>query len=121
EWLRGENRFEAKRGIAPNQHQEMRKTNRTLHLVARCWCAPVFVRADCGAATNGQPIRQRYRTISVADLAGSGRSMGLFRRATAPVLQRPCLPRLYLDIAMSALWQARSARTWCIMVHILDV
>src|SRR5450756_3204725 len=29
EWLRGENRFEAKRGIAPNQHQEMRKTNRT--------------------------------------------------------------------------------------------
>src|ERR1039457_511811 len=30
EWLRGENRFEAKRGIAPNQHQEMRKTNRTL-------------------------------------------------------------------------------------------
>src|ERR1039457_3308402 len=31
EWLRGENRFEAKRGISPNQHQEMRKTNRTLH------------------------------------------------------------------------------------------
>jgi hypothetical protein len=39
EWLRGENRFEAKRGIAPNQHQEMRKTNRTLLKMARCWCA----------------------------------------------------------------------------------
>ena len=31
EWLRGENRFEAKRGTTPNQHQEMRKTNSTLH------------------------------------------------------------------------------------------
>jgi hypothetical protein len=27
---------------------------------------PVFARADCGAATDGQPIRQRYRTISEA-------------------------------------------------------
>jgi len=26
---------------------------------------PVFARADCGAATDGQPIRQRYRQISV--------------------------------------------------------
>src|ERR1035441_5300907 len=30
---------------------------------------PVFARADCGAATDGQPIRQRYRTISEAFLA----------------------------------------------------
>jgi hypothetical protein len=30
EWLRGENRFEAKRGMALNQHQVIRKTNRTL-------------------------------------------------------------------------------------------
>jgi hypothetical protein len=30
EWLRGENRFEAKRGISPNQHQAARKANRIL-------------------------------------------------------------------------------------------
>lgn len=30
EWLRGENRFEAKRGVSPNQHQAIRKTVRTL-------------------------------------------------------------------------------------------
>jgi hypothetical protein len=30
EWLRGENRFEAKRGLSPNRHQVIRKTNRTL-------------------------------------------------------------------------------------------
>jgi hypothetical protein len=32
EWLRGENRFEAKRGISHNQHQVIRKTNRALPL-----------------------------------------------------------------------------------------
>ena len=32
EWLRGENRFEAKRGISHNQHQVIRKTNRSLPL-----------------------------------------------------------------------------------------
>jgi hypothetical protein len=30
EWLRGENRFEAKRGISPTRHRVIRKTNRTL-------------------------------------------------------------------------------------------
>jgi hypothetical protein len=30
EWLRGENRLEAKRGISPNRHSAKRKTNRTL-------------------------------------------------------------------------------------------
>ena len=30
EWLRGENRFEAKRGVSHNQHQVIQKTNRTL-------------------------------------------------------------------------------------------
>jgi hypothetical protein len=30
EWLRGENRFEATRGLAHNQHRVIRKTNRTL-------------------------------------------------------------------------------------------
>jgi hypothetical protein len=30
EWLRGENRFEAKRGVTPNRHQVTRETNRTL-------------------------------------------------------------------------------------------
>jgi hypothetical protein len=30
EWLRGENRFEAKRGISPTQDPVIRKTNRTL-------------------------------------------------------------------------------------------
>ncbi len=30
EWLRGENRFEAKRGVSPNRHQASRKTNRIL-------------------------------------------------------------------------------------------
>ena len=30
EWLRGENRFEAKRGISPNQHPAARKATRTL-------------------------------------------------------------------------------------------
>ena len=30
EWLRGENRFEAKRGVTPNRQQVTRETNRTL-------------------------------------------------------------------------------------------
>ncbi len=30
EWLRGENRFEAKRGLTPNRYQVKRETNRTL-------------------------------------------------------------------------------------------
>ncbi len=30
EWLRGENRFEAKRGVSPNRRQAIRKTIRTL-------------------------------------------------------------------------------------------
>jgi hypothetical protein len=30
EWLRGENRFEAKRGISPNRHQVTRESSRTL-------------------------------------------------------------------------------------------
>ena len=30
EWLRGENRFEAKRGVPPNRHQVVRPTNRVL-------------------------------------------------------------------------------------------
>jgi len=30
EWLRGENRFDAKRGISPTRDRVMRKTNRTL-------------------------------------------------------------------------------------------
>jgi len=30
EWLRGENRFEAKRGISPNRHQVARESSRTL-------------------------------------------------------------------------------------------
>ena len=30
EWLRGENRFEAKRGISPNQYQATRESSRTL-------------------------------------------------------------------------------------------
>jgi hypothetical protein len=30
EWLRGENRFEAKRGVSHNQQQVIRKTNRSL-------------------------------------------------------------------------------------------
>ena len=30
EWLRGENRFEAKRGLSPNRHQPVQKTTRTL-------------------------------------------------------------------------------------------
>jgi len=30
EWLRGENRFEAKRGISPNQHKTLRDLRRTL-------------------------------------------------------------------------------------------
>jgi len=31
EWLRGENRFEAKRGLSPNRHQISRKTNFTIY------------------------------------------------------------------------------------------
>jgi hypothetical protein len=30
EWLRGENRFEAKRGVSPNRHQVTRESSRTL-------------------------------------------------------------------------------------------
>ena len=30
EWLRGENRFEAKRGVSPNRHQVIRESSRTL-------------------------------------------------------------------------------------------
>jgi hypothetical protein len=30
EWLRGENRLEAKRGVSPNRHPAVRKTNRTV-------------------------------------------------------------------------------------------
>jgi hypothetical protein len=30
EWLRGENRFEAKRGVSPNRHQAIRESSRTL-------------------------------------------------------------------------------------------
>ena len=43
---------------------------------------PVFARADCGAATDGQPIRQRYRTISVVMLPTQGRPQ--MRRPTTP-------------------------------------
>jgi hypothetical protein len=32
EWLRGENRFEAKRGISPTRHRIIQKTNATLPL-----------------------------------------------------------------------------------------
>jgi len=30
EWLRGENRFEARRGVTPNQHRSIQRTNHTL-------------------------------------------------------------------------------------------
>ncbi|HWO29852.1 MAG TPA: hypothetical protein VNO32_13745, partial [Candidatus Acidoferrum sp.] len=33
EWLRGENRFEAKRGISPTRNRVIRKTNSTLPLI----------------------------------------------------------------------------------------
>jgi len=55
---------------------------------------PVFARADCGAATDGQPIRQRYRTLSVAiPPANRAQPAVTARSRSGRALAETCQPR----------------------------